>query len=44
MKKGVPRATTINWAAIPTSTYDLSGLDAPFLEDEVKGAIDKLPM
>jgi hypothetical protein len=43
MKKGAPRATTINWAAIPPTTYDLSGLDAPFLEDEVKAAIDNSP-
>jgi hypothetical protein len=40
MKKGAPRATTINWATIPPSPCDLSDLDAPFLEDEVKAAID----
>jgi hypothetical protein len=40
MKKGAPHAKTINWAAIPPSPYDLSDLDAPFLEDEVNAAID----
>jgi hypothetical protein len=41
IKKGSPRTKNFNWATIPTPTCDLSNLDAPFTEEEVKAAVDR---
>jgi exonuclease III len=40
IKKGPPRSYNINWSSIPTTQCDLSELDAPFTEEEVKLAVD----
>jgi hypothetical protein len=43
IKKGSPRTKNFNWETIPTPTCDLSNLDAPFSEEEVKLAIAEMP-
>jgi hypothetical protein len=40
IKKGPQRSRNFNWNIIPTPPCDLSDLDAPFLEEEVKAVVD----
>lgn len=39
-----PRSSTINWDFLNIEKHDLSSLDAPFIEDEVKTAVFSVPI
>ena len=39
----MPRNVDLNWEIISNRRHNLSSLDAPFLEDEIKASIDLLP-
>jgi hypothetical protein len=39
----VPRFTTINWQSLGYAPHDLSDLEAPFSQEELKNTIDSMP-
>jgi hypothetical protein len=43
MKQPPPRNVDLNWEIISNRRHNLSRLDAPFSEDEIKASIDLLP-
>jgi hypothetical protein len=43
LKRPTPRSVDLNWANISDQQFDLSSLDAPFSEEEIKRSIDLLP-
>ena len=43
LKRPTPRSVDLNWDIISDQQFDLSSLDAPFSEEEIKRSIDLLP-
>ena len=43
ISSAVPRTTTINWQSLGYTQLDLSDMEVPFSQDEVKNIINSMP-